>query len=149
MCRPSWPNSASRPAARPRPKLGSARPQSGYSHRFPAIGAAPTLVVVARPPRQEHKEADLMPRYVVERTFPDGLHIPVNADGAQVCLAVVGKNTDEGVTWVHSYVSGDKHKTFCVYDAPNPEAIRKTANRNSLPVDKITQVSVLDPYFYR
>jgi len=90
-----------------------------------------------------------MPRYVVERTFPDGLHIPVNADGAQVCLAVVGKNTDEGVTWVHSYVSDDKHKTFCVYAAPNPEAIRKTANRNLLPVDKITQVSVLDPYFYR
>jgi len=89
-----------------------------------------------------------MPRYVVERTFPDGLHIPVNADGAQVCLAVVGKNSDEGVTWVHSYVTDDKHKTFCVYDAPSPEAIRKTANRNSLPVDKITQVTVLDPYFY-
>ena len=42
-----------------------------------------------------------MPRYVVERTFPEGLHIPVNVDGAQVCLAVVGRNTDEGVTWVH------------------------------------------------
>ena len=90
-----------------------------------------------------------MPRYVVERTFPSGLHIPVNDDGAQTCLAVVGSNADEGVTWVHSYVSDDKHKTFCVYDGPNPEAIRKTANRNSLPVDKITQVSVLDPYFYR
>ena len=90
-----------------------------------------------------------MPRYVVERTFPDGLHIPVTADGAQTCLAVVGSNADEGVTWVHSYVSDDKVKTFCVYDAPNPEAIRKTANRNALPVDRITQVSVLDPYFYR
>jgi len=90
-----------------------------------------------------------MPRYVVERTFPAGLHIPVTDDGAQTCLAVVGSNADEGVTWVHSYVSDDKHKTFCIYDAPNPEAIRKTANRNSLPVDKITQVSVLDPYFYR
>jgi hypothetical protein len=90
-----------------------------------------------------------MPRYVVERTFPGGLHIPVTADGAQTCLAVVGSNADEGVTWVHSYVSDDKEKTFCVYDAPNPEAIRKTANRNSLPVDRITQVSVLDPYFYR
>ena len=53
------------------------------------------------------------------------------------------------MTWVHSYVTDDKHKTFCVYDAPSPEAIRKTANRNSLPVDKITQVTVLDPYFYR
>jgi hypothetical protein len=90
-----------------------------------------------------------MPRYVVERTFPAGLEIPVDATGAQVCLTVVDRNADEGVTWVHSYVSDDKRKTFCVYDAPTPEAIRKTAQRNDLPVDRITQVSVLDPYFYR
>ena len=90
-----------------------------------------------------------MPRYVVERTFPEGLHIPVDAQGAASCLAVVDRNADDGVTWVHSYVSEDKTKTFCVYDAPSPEAIRKTADRNSLPLDQITQVSVLDPYFYR
>lgn len=89
-----------------------------------------------------------MPRYVVERTFPGGLNIPIGADGAEVCLAVVERNADEGVTWVHSYVSDDKSKTFCVYDAPSPEAIRKTATRNDLPVDRITQVRVLDPYFY-
>lgn len=90
-----------------------------------------------------------MPRYVVERTFPEGLHIPVDAGGAQACLAVVDRNADEGVTWVHSYVSEDKQKTFCIYDAPTPEAIRKTAGKNSLPVDKITEVRVLDPYFYK
>jgi hypothetical protein len=90
-----------------------------------------------------------MPRYVVERTFPDGLNIPVDAQGAATCLAVVDRNADDSVTWVHSYVSDDKTKTFCIYDAPSPEAIRKTADRNSLPVDQITQVSVLDPYFYR
>jgi hypothetical protein len=89
-----------------------------------------------------------MPRYVVERTFPEGLNIPVDAEGTASCLAVVGRNADEGVTWIHSYVSDDKRKTFCVYDAPTPEAIRKTAERNSLPVDQITRVSVLDPYFY-
>lgn len=90
-----------------------------------------------------------MPRYVVERTFPSGLEIPVDANGAQVCLTIVDRNSDEGVTWLHSYVSDDKRKTFCVYDAPTPEAIRKTAQRNELPVDRITQVSVLDPYFHR
>lgn len=89
-----------------------------------------------------------MPRYIVERTFPDRLLIPSGADGAEVCIAVVDRNADEGVTWVHSYVSDDKKKTFCVYDAPNPEAIRKTAARNDLPVDRITRVRVLDPYFY-
>jgi uncharacterized protein DUF4242 len=90
-----------------------------------------------------------MPRYVVERMFPDGLHIPIDHAGVQVCLGVVERNADEGVTWLHSYVSDDKRKTFCVYDAPSPEAVRKTAGRNELPVDRITQVSVLDPYFYR
>ena len=90
-----------------------------------------------------------MPRYMVERTFPDGLEIPMNANGAEVCLNVVAVNAQDGVTWVHSYVTGDKKKTFCIYDAPTPEAIRKTAANNGLPVDHITEVRVLDPYFYR
>jgi Protein of unknown function (DUF4242) len=89
-----------------------------------------------------------MPRYIVERTFPEGLHIPVDEEGRQVCHTVVDRNADQGVTWVHSYVSEDKGTTFCVYDAPSPEAIRKAASRNDLPVDRITQVRVLDPYFY-
>jgi hypothetical protein len=90
-----------------------------------------------------------MPRYLVERTFPDGLQIPADAEGARICLDVVDKNADDGVTWVHSYVSADNQKTFCVYDGPTPEAIRRSAHRNDLPVDRITQVSVLDPYFHR
>jgi len=90
-----------------------------------------------------------MPRYMVERTFTDGLHIPMTEDGANACLKVVGVNGESGVTWVHSYVSPDKQKTFCIYDGPNPEAIRRTATQNGLPVDHITEVRVLDPYFYR
>jgi Protein of unknown function (DUF4242) len=89
-----------------------------------------------------------LPRYIVERSFPDRLLIPAGAEGAERWLAVVEQNASEGVTWVHSYVSDDKTKTFCVYDAPSPEAIRKTAARNELPVERITQVRVLDPYFY-
>jgi hypothetical protein len=89
-----------------------------------------------------------MPRYIVQRTFPDGLQIPVNGDGSVVLKGVVDRNAQEGVTWVTSFVSEDKTQTFCVYDAPTPEAVRKTAARNHLPVDQITQVRVLDPYFY-
>ena len=74
-----------------------------------------------------------MPRYMVERTFPDGLRIPMTGEGAVACLGVV---------------SDDKKKTYCVYDGPDPEAIRKAAQRNGLPVDSINKVSVLDPYFY-
>jgi hypothetical protein len=89
-----------------------------------------------------------MPRYMVQRTFPQGLETRVAVGGAEACRAVVETNSEEGVTWVHSYVSADKRTTFCVYDAPTPEAIRKTAARNDLPIDQITQVQVLDPYFY-
>jgi hypothetical protein len=90
-----------------------------------------------------------MPRYLVERTFPDGLAITATDDGATVCRAVVSNNTEDLVTWVHSYVTPDKGKTFCIYDGPSPEAIRRAARRNGLPVDKITEVNVLAPYFYR
>jgi hypothetical protein len=90
-----------------------------------------------------------MPRYVVERTFSDGLAIPTTEEGAATCLTVVGNNAEDTVTWVHSYVTLDKQKTFCIYDAPSPEAIRRAARRNNLPIDKITEVQVLDPYFYR
>jgi hypothetical protein len=90
-----------------------------------------------------------MPRYIVERIFPDGLAIPVNERGAATCLLVVDNNAQDGVTWVHSYVTEDKRKTFCIYDGPTPDAVRSAAQRNGLPVDRITPVSVLDPYFYR
>lgn len=90
-----------------------------------------------------------MPRYIVQRTFPDGLHIPIDAEGAKACLNVVDGNSGSGVTWVHSYVSSDKSVTYCVYDGPSPEAIREAAQTNGLPVDQVTEVSVLDPYFYR
>jgi hypothetical protein len=90
-----------------------------------------------------------MPRYLIERTFPDGLAIPMTNEGVQTCLTVVDNNAVDGVTWVHSYVTLDKKKTFCIYDAPSPEAIRTAAKRNNLPVDTVTQVNVLDPYFYQ
>jgi hypothetical protein len=89
-----------------------------------------------------------MPRYLVQRTFPDGLAIPTDADGARTCRSVVGGNAGEGVTWVHSYVTTDKSVTFCIYDGPSPEAVRRAAEINKLPVDRITEVRVLDPYFY-
>jgi hypothetical protein len=90
-----------------------------------------------------------MGRYMVERMFPDGLAIPMTDDGAAACLGVVDRNAEVGVTWVHSYVSEDRKKTFCVYDGPDPESIRRAAERNKLPIESITRVRVLDPYFYK
>jgi hypothetical protein len=89
-----------------------------------------------------------MPRYIVERDFANGLEIPPTPDGLKACLGVVDNNATEQVTWVQSFVTDDHQKTFCVYDGPSPEAIRRVAALNSLPVDRISEVSVLDPYFY-
>jgi hypothetical protein len=90
-----------------------------------------------------------MPRYLIERSFPDGLSIPMNEDGRKAVAGVVSNNAASGVTWIHSYVTTDRKQTFCIYDAPTPEAIRNVADRNGLPVGRITEVGVLDPYFYR
>jgi hypothetical protein len=90
-----------------------------------------------------------MPRYLVERSFPDGLALPATEPGAQACLTVVAVNADENVTWLQSYVTLDRKRTFCIYDAPTPDAIRRVAERNKLPVDRIVEVRVLDPYFHR
>jgi hypothetical protein len=89
-----------------------------------------------------------MPRYLVERTFAGGLKVQANEEGAMVCDAIILNNTEDNVTWIHSYISSDRQKSFCIYDAPSPEAIRRTAQRNNLPVDRITKVRVLDPYFH-
>ena len=89
-----------------------------------------------------------MPRYMVERSFPDGLGLVPNQDGDKAAATVIANNAQQGVTWIHSYVTPDRRTTFCVYDGPTPEAIRKVAERNGLPVGKITEVRVLDPYFH-
>lgn len=89
-----------------------------------------------------------MPRYVVERTFKNALGVAPDQEGATTCLNVVGNNAELGVTWLHSYFTEDKSKSFCIYDGPDPEAIRRAAERNGLPVDRVTRVRVLDPYFY-
>ena len=89
-----------------------------------------------------------MPRYIIERTFVDGLEIPTTEDGAKACLRLVQNNAEEQVTWVTSYVTSDRSKTYCVYDGPNPEAIHRAATANGLPIDDIAEVRVLDPYFY-
>jgi hypothetical protein len=90
-----------------------------------------------------------VPRYLVKRTFPGGLAIRADRAGAEVFGRVVARNAEVGVTWLHSYVSEDKQTMVCLYDGPEPQAIRTAAELNDLPVDRLTQVWVLDPHFYR
>lgn len=89
-----------------------------------------------------------MPRFIVQRTFAERLGIAATREGAQQCLDVVQANVVHGVTWVHSYITTDGSLTYCIYEAPSPEAIRRAAVANGLPVDRITEARMLDPYFH-
>ena len=76
-----------------------------------------------------------MPRFIIERNFAEQLE--VNRD---VATAVTQVNTDVGVQWLFSFLSADKKKTYCLYEAPNAEAIREAARRLNLPADVIIEV---------
>jgi len=90
-----------------------------------------------------------MPRYLIEREFPDRLNMPLNETGAALCRAVADNNADFGVTWIHSYATPDRRHTWCLYDGRSPEALRRAADCNRLPVTRITEVLVLEPYFFK
>jgi hypothetical protein len=79
-----------------------------------------------------------MPLYVIERNFAEQLE--VSAEGADRIRAI---NNDVGVEWIYSFLSADKKKTYCLYEASNPEAIREAARRAGLPADVIVEVSQL------
>lgn len=81
-----------------------------------------------------------MPLYLIERQFAEQLEITREA-AAGVRLI----NDDVGVQWLSSFLSADKKKTFCLYEASSPEAIREAARRANIPADVITEVSELRP----
>ena len=87
-----------------------------------------------------------MPRYLVERTFSLSAGTAADRTVAGCCDAVIGANGCEGVTLVQSFVTSDYRRTFCIVDAPSPEAIRVAAQATALPVDRISEVRVLDPH---
>jgi hypothetical protein len=89
-----------------------------------------------------------VPRYLVERVFPEGFPIASNNHGRAECVRVLARNAELGATWLHSYIAEDGQRTFCLCEAPSPEALRRAAGRNRWPIDAITQVTVLDPHFH-
>ncbi len=81
-----------------------------------------------------------MPLYVIERNFAEALD-PAELDYAGIHAV----NDDVNVRWVYSFLSADKKKTYCLYEAPNPEAIREAAARIGIPADVIVAVDELIP----
>ena len=79
-----------------------------------------------------------MPVFLIERNFAEQLE--VDANGA----AAVNKiNEDCGVEWLISFLSADKKKTYCLYEASTAEAIREAAEAAGLPADVIIEVGEL------
>ena len=76
-----------------------------------------------------------MPRYVIEREFAE--QVDLTKEGVEKVNLI---NDQEGVQWIFSFLSADKKKTYCLYDAPNPEAIRSAARRNNIPANAIIEI---------
>ncbi|MEO8653978.1 MAG: DUF4242 domain-containing protein [Ramlibacter sp.] len=81
-----------------------------------------------------------MPLFLIERQFAEELQL--DASGVQAIKAV---NADAGVDWLYSFLSADRKKTYCLYEAPSAEAIREAARMNHIPADMVIEVSQLRP----
>ncbi len=76
-----------------------------------------------------------MPLYVIERVFAEQLEL--SDDDVKLIEEV---NADEGVRWLFSFLSADRRRTYCLYEAPSPEAIMAAARRVDIPADAIVEV---------
>src|SRR5437764_10917867 len=81
-----------------------------------------------------------MPLYVIERTFAEDLEV----SGEDVRL-IDEVNADEGVRWIFSFLSADRRQTYCLYEAPSPDAIMAAARRSNLPADSVIEVDSAAP----
>lgn len=77
-----------------------------------------------------------MPIFMIERHF--AAELDAQADELDGINRI---NDDEGIRWLYSFLSADKRRTYCLYDAPSPEAIQRAASRAGLPADAIVEVS--------
>ena len=86
-----------------------------------------------------------MRRFMVERTIPGvGSFSMTELCGAARASNQALESIGPSVQWQHSYVAGDK--TFCVYLAENPEAIRRHSDLSGIPVTAITEIPrIIDP----
>ena len=81
-----------------------------------------------------------MPLYVIERAFAEQLDL--TSDDVRLIDEI---NADEGVRWLFSFLSADRKRSYCLYEAPSPDEIVAAAKRNNIPADAIVEVSRLTP----
>ena len=76
-----------------------------------------------------------MPRYLIERNFAE--QVGLTKDGAEGIKRI---NDEEGVSWIFSFLSADKRKTYCLYEARSGDAIREAARLAGLPADIVIEL---------
>jgi hypothetical protein len=81
-----------------------------------------------------------VPLYVIEREFAEELDL--SSEDVRLIDEV---NADEGVRWVFSFLSADRRHTYCLYEAPTPDAIMAAARRANVPADAIVEVGLASP----
>jgi hypothetical protein len=91
---------------------------------------------ITRDARPGSIEEQHMPLFIIERNFAEQLDL---TDDDVVAVSKI--NGEVGVNWVFSFLSADKRKTYCLYEAKDPEAIREAARRANVPADNIVEVS--------
>jgi hypothetical protein len=84
-----------------------------------------------------------MPYYVIERAFAEELD--VSSDDVR---QIDELNADEGVRWIFSFLSADRRQTYCLYEAPSPDAIIAAAKRANMPADSVVEVSAASPELF-
>lgn len=81
-----------------------------------------------------------MALYLIERTFAEKLDL--TSDDVKLIEEV---NADVGVNWLFSFLSADRHRSYCLYEAPSPDAIIEAARQANVPVDNVIEVSRFVP----
>jgi hypothetical protein len=81
-----------------------------------------------------------MPLYLIERKFADQLQLSPDDLGK-----IEDVNNELNVKWLYSFLTADKRKTYCLYQASSPDLIREAASRLQLPADAILEVSQVTP----
>jgi uncharacterized protein DUF4242 len=86
-----------------------------------------------------------MPKYVIERDLPGaGKLTPQELQAISQKSCGVLREMGPQIQWIQSYVTDDR--IYCVYLAPNEEAVRKHAQKGGFPADRISRVrAVIDP----
>lgn len=81
-----------------------------------------------------------MALFIIERIFAEQLQLT-----PETARLVSEVNDGAGVHWLFSFLSADKKKTYCLYEAPDAEAIREAARQAQLPADVVVEVTQVRP----